>query len=95
MATRPRGPWLPWKTINSSRQIGAGEDGRVFRGGWFLIFRLESLYTPTHTDICSSSCVFQLYSLFLTAAAGHLTEGRGSAAAWADAMHAGTRAMRR
>ncbi|XP_061566423.1 triokinase/FMN cyclase [Cololabis saira] len=36
-----------------------------------------------------------LYSLFLTAAAGHLTEGRGSAAAWAAAVHAGTQAMRR
>ncbi|XP_073330838.1 triokinase/FMN cyclase [Pagrus major] len=36
-----------------------------------------------------------LYSLFLTAAAGHVTEGRSSAAAWASAMHAGTQAMRR
>uniref|UniRef100_A0A3Q1GJM6 Triokinase/FMN cyclase n=1 Tax=Acanthochromis polyacanthus TaxID=80966 RepID=A0A3Q1GJM6_9TELE len=36
-----------------------------------------------------------LYSLFLTAAAGHMTEGRSNAAAWAAAMHAGTQAMRR
>ncbi|XP_058481426.1 triokinase/FMN cyclase [Solea solea] len=36
-----------------------------------------------------------LYSLFLTAAAGHVTEGRSNAAAWAAAMHAGTQAMRR
>uniref|UniRef100_A0A8D3DUS4 Triokinase/FMN cyclase n=1 Tax=Scophthalmus maximus TaxID=52904 RepID=A0A8D3DUS4_SCOMX len=36
-----------------------------------------------------------LYSLFLTAAAAHVTEGRSNAAAWAGAMHAGTQAMRR
>ncbi|KAM3857523.1 triokinase/FMN cyclase [Diretmus argenteus] len=36
-----------------------------------------------------------LYSLFLTAAAGHVTEGQSSGAAWATAMHAGTQAMRR
>ncbi|XP_036967676.1 triokinase/FMN cyclase [Acanthopagrus latus] len=36
-----------------------------------------------------------LYSLFLTAAAGHVTEGRSNAAAWASAMHAGTQAMKR
>ncbi|XP_041635559.1 triokinase/FMN cyclase [Cheilinus undulatus] len=36
-----------------------------------------------------------LYSLFLTAAAGHVTEGRSNAAAWANAMHAGTQAMKR
>ncbi|XP_069028285.1 triokinase/FMN cyclase [Embiotoca jacksoni] len=36
-----------------------------------------------------------LYSLFLTAAAGHVTEGPSNAAAWAGAMHAGTQAMRR
>ncbi|KAM4713767.1 triokinase/FMN cyclase [Anableps anableps] len=36
-----------------------------------------------------------LYSLFLTAAAGHVTEGRSSGAAWAAAVHAGTQAMRR
>ncbi|XP_067435385.1 triokinase/FMN cyclase [Thunnus thynnus] len=36
-----------------------------------------------------------LYSLFLTAAAGHVTEGRSDALAWASAMHAGTQAMRR
>ncbi|XP_056881859.1 triokinase/FMN cyclase isoform X2 [Takifugu flavidus] len=36
-----------------------------------------------------------LYSLFLTAAAGHLTARRSSAAAWADAMLAGTQAMKR
>uniref|UniRef100_A0AAQ5Y3N3 Triokinase/FMN cyclase n=1 Tax=Amphiprion ocellaris TaxID=80972 RepID=A0AAQ5Y3N3_AMPOC len=36
-----------------------------------------------------------LYSLFLTAAAGHMTEGRSNTAAWATAMHAGTQAMRR
>ncbi|XP_032355325.1 triokinase/FMN cyclase isoform X2 [Etheostoma spectabile] len=34
-----------------------------------------------------------LYSLFLTAAAAHLTEN--NAAAWASAMHAGTQAIRR
>lgn len=36
-----------------------------------------------------------LYSLFLTAAAGHVTEERSGAAAWANAMHAGTQAMKR
>nr|XP_061810852.1 triokinase/FMN cyclase-like [Nerophis lumbriciformis] len=36
-----------------------------------------------------------LYSLFLTAASGHMTEGRSNAAAWANAMHAGLQAMRR
>lgn len=36
-----------------------------------------------------------LYSLFLTAAAGHVSEGRSNAAAWAAAMHAGMQAMRR
>uniref|UniRef100_A0A7N8WK67 Triokinase/FMN cyclase n=1 Tax=Mastacembelus armatus TaxID=205130 RepID=A0A7N8WK67_9TELE len=36
-----------------------------------------------------------LYSLFLTAAAGHVTEEQSSAAAWASAIHAGTEAMRR
>lgn len=36
-----------------------------------------------------------LYSLFLTAAAGHVTEGWCNAAAWATAVHAGTQAMRR
>uniref|UniRef100_A0A8C6LP58 Triokinase/FMN cyclase n=1 Tax=Nothobranchius furzeri TaxID=105023 RepID=A0A8C6LP58_NOTFU len=36
-----------------------------------------------------------LYSLFLTAAAGHVTEGRSDAASWARALHAGTQAMRR
>ncbi|XP_037615618.1 triokinase/FMN cyclase [Sebastes umbrosus] len=37
-----------------------------------------------------------LYSLFLTAAAGHVTMGlQDNAAAWAGAMHAGTQAMRR
>ncbi|MED6263177.1 hypothetical protein CHARACLAT_001799 [Characodon lateralis] len=36
-----------------------------------------------------------LYSLFLTAAAGHVTEGRSSGTAWATAVHAGTQAMRR
>uniref|UniRef100_A0A3P9MHQ3 Triokinase/FMN cyclase n=1 Tax=Oryzias latipes TaxID=8090 RepID=A0A3P9MHQ3_ORYLA len=36
-----------------------------------------------------------LYSLFLTAAAGHVTQGQSDAAAWARAVHAGTQAMRR
>ncbi|KAM9836777.1 triokinase/FMN cyclase isoform 2-T2 [Aulostomus maculatus] len=36
-----------------------------------------------------------LYSLFLTAAAGHVTDKQGGAAVWAGAMHAGTQAMRR
>ncbi|XP_019967815.2 triokinase/FMN cyclase [Paralichthys olivaceus] len=36
-----------------------------------------------------------LYSLFLTAAAGHVSEGRSDAASWASAVHAGTQAMRR
>uniref|UniRef100_A0A672JBS7 Triokinase/FMN cyclase n=1 Tax=Salarias fasciatus TaxID=181472 RepID=A0A672JBS7_SALFA len=36
-----------------------------------------------------------LYSLFLTAAAGHMTDGRSDAAAWAGAVHAGTQAMSR
>jgi len=48
-------------------------------------------YTHTHL----SACVCQLYSLFLTAAAGHVTEAQSNAAAWASAMHAGTQAMRR
>lgn len=36
-----------------------------------------------------------LYSLFLAAAAGHVTEERSGAADWARAVHAGTQAMRR
>uniref|UniRef100_A0A669CNZ3 Triokinase/FMN cyclase n=1 Tax=Oreochromis niloticus TaxID=8128 RepID=A0A669CNZ3_ORENI len=36
-----------------------------------------------------------LYSLFLTAAAGHVTEGRSDAVAWANAMNAGTEAMKK
>ncbi|KAJ4948768.1 hypothetical protein JOQ06_020291 [Pogonophryne albipinna] len=36
-----------------------------------------------------------LYSLFLTAAAGHVTEGQSNGAAWATAMHAGTQAMKK
>ncbi|XP_034020795.1 triokinase/FMN cyclase [Thalassophryne amazonica] len=36
-----------------------------------------------------------LYSLFLTTAAGHVSERQSNAAAWARAMHAGTQAMRR
>ncbi|XP_077401110.1 triokinase/FMN cyclase [Vanacampus margaritifer] len=36
-----------------------------------------------------------LYSLFLTAASGHLIGGRSHAAAWAGAMHAGMQAMKR
>ncbi|KAM8882582.1 triokinase/FMN cyclase isoform 4-T4 [Synchiropus picturatus] len=36
-----------------------------------------------------------LYSLFLTAAAGHMTDSSGDAASWARALHAGTEAMRR
>ncbi|XP_047448228.1 triokinase/FMN cyclase [Mugil cephalus] len=36
-----------------------------------------------------------LYSLFLTAAAGHLSEGQSDASTWAGAMHAGMQAMRR
>ncbi|XP_077444163.1 triokinase/FMN cyclase isoform X2 [Stigmatopora argus] len=36
-----------------------------------------------------------LYSLFLTAASRHLTEGPSHPAAWAGAMHAGMQAMRR
>ncbi|XP_032440069.1 triokinase/FMN cyclase isoform X2 [Xiphophorus hellerii] len=36
-----------------------------------------------------------LYSLFLTAAAGHVTKGKTNGAAWAAAVHAGTQAMRR
>ncbi|CAL8241338.1 unnamed protein product [Merluccius merluccius] len=36
-----------------------------------------------------------LYSLFLTAAASHVMEGRSHASDWANAMHAGTQAMRR
>lgn len=40
-------------------------------------------------------CPSQLYSLFLTAAASHVTEGQSNAAAWTAALHAGTEAMRR
>uniref|UniRef100_A0A3Q4HTX8 Triokinase/FMN cyclase n=1 Tax=Neolamprologus brichardi TaxID=32507 RepID=A0A3Q4HTX8_NEOBR len=36
-----------------------------------------------------------LYSLFLTAAASHVTEGQSNAAAWATAMNAGTEAMKK
>uniref|UniRef100_A0A8C4Z838 Triokinase/FMN cyclase n=1 Tax=Gadus morhua TaxID=8049 RepID=A0A8C4Z838_GADMO len=36
-----------------------------------------------------------IYSLFLTAAAGHLTEGLSHAGAWANAVHAGIQAMMR
>ncbi|XP_030018024.1 triokinase/FMN cyclase [Sphaeramia orbicularis] len=36
-----------------------------------------------------------LYSLFLTAAAGHMTGNQSGTAGWADAVHAGTQAMRR
>ncbi|XP_061619956.1 triokinase/FMN cyclase isoform X2 [Phyllopteryx taeniolatus] len=36
-----------------------------------------------------------LYSLFLTAASGHMTEGRSQAAAWASATYAGMQAMKR
>lgn len=36
-----------------------------------------------------------LYSLFLAAAAGHVTEEKSGAADWARAVHAGTQAMRR
>uniref|UniRef100_A0A8C5GBY2 Triokinase/FMN cyclase n=1 Tax=Gouania willdenowi TaxID=441366 RepID=A0A8C5GBY2_GOUWI len=36
-----------------------------------------------------------LYSLFLNAAAGHVTEGQSHPAAWAAAVHAGTEAIRR
>ncbi|XP_061664077.1 triokinase/FMN cyclase isoform X2 [Syngnathoides biaculeatus] len=36
-----------------------------------------------------------LYSLFLTAASGHMTEGQSHAAAWASAMYAGMEAVKR
>lgn len=51
--------------------------------------------TDRQTDRHIVLFVFQLYCLFLTAAAGHLTARQSSAAAWADAMLAGTQAMKR
>lgn len=54
------------------------------------------MFTAPQTDhILSSLSLLQLYSLFLTAAAGHLTAGQNSVAAWVDAMLAGTQAMKR
>lgn len=54
-----------------------------------------ALCFPPQTDRHTLLFVFQLYSLFLTAAAGHLTARQSGAAAWADAMLAGTQAMKR
>lgn len=50
---------------------------------------------PPQTDSHTVLFFFQLYSLFLTAAAGHLTAGHNNVGAWADAMLAGTQAMKR
>lgn len=72
-----------------------GSSGAVGSDVFDIKLPLKSYAIFTHTNIHSSSCVCQLYSLFLTAAAGHVTEGRSNAAAWARAMHAGTQAMRR
>lgn len=56
-------------------------------------FRLASGMSSFCMCMCMS---FQLYGLFLTSAAGHMTsKGRSDAAAWAGAMQAGTQAMRR
>lgn len=76
--------WLDW-----SRRRWAGLQERLVSYVWI------TLSLPTQIRTHSSSHVFQLYSLFLTAAAGHVTEGQSNAAAWASAMHAGTQAMMR
>lgn len=92
-AAAPR-PGLPWEAALSPGCSGAGEDGRDFRSG--LSRHSFLCMTNTHTHTVTLLCVFQLYSLFLTAAAGHLTGAESHAAAgWAAAMHAGMTAVRR
>uniref|UniRef100_A0A3Q2Z425 Triokinase/FMN cyclase n=1 Tax=Hippocampus comes TaxID=109280 RepID=A0A3Q2Z425_HIPCM len=54
---------------------------------------LSALATVVQEKMGGSSGA--LYSLFLTAASGHMTGGRSHAAAWANAVHAGMQAMRR
>lgn len=94
MAARPQSPRLPWETDVSTRWTGAGEDGGVLWSGGFYVCNIM-FTTQRQTGILSSLFLFQLYSLFLTAAAGHLTAGQNCAATWADAMHAGTQAIKR
>uniref|UniRef100_A0A3Q2Z1F0 Triokinase/FMN cyclase n=1 Tax=Hippocampus comes TaxID=109280 RepID=A0A3Q2Z1F0_HIPCM len=53
---------------------------------------LSALATVVQEKMGGSSGA--LYSLFLTAASGHMTGGRSHAAAWANAVHAGMQAMR-
>lgn len=62
---------------------------------WVFTLVLHDVSPQWQTDRQIVLFVFQLYSLFLTAAAGHLTARQSSAAAWADAMLAGTQAMKR
>lgn len=96
VAAGPHGPWLPWETVVSTCWFGAGEDGGFLWSGGFNAQIVQLLFTTPQTDhILSSVFLFQLYSLFLTAAAGHLTAGQNSVAAWANAMLAGTQAMKR
>lgn len=93
MAPRPHSPGLPRETVVGTRWIGAGEDGGVlWSGGCTLTLRYVC---PPQTDRHTVLFFFQLYSLFLTAAAGHLTAGHNNVGAWADAMLAGTQAMKR
>lgn len=96
MAARPHSPRMPWETVINTCWTGAREDGGVlWSGGFSAHIALGLPPRDRHTGILSSSFLLQLYSLFLTAAAGHLKVGQNSAAAWADAMLAGTQAVKR
>lgn len=67
-----------------------GSSGAVGLGN--LPFWLKLIHSLVNTNVV---CVSQLYSLFLTAAAGHVTQDRSEAADWARAVHAGTQAISR
>uniref|UniRef100_A0A8C3AGM1 Triokinase/FMN cyclase n=1 Tax=Cyclopterus lumpus TaxID=8103 RepID=A0A8C3AGM1_CYCLU len=77
------------------RAAGDGDCGNTHAEAAKVVVDTLCTHTHTHTHTHLNLCVCQLYSLFLTAAAGHVTEGQSNAAAWAGAMHAGTQAMRR
>lgn len=94
MASRPHSTRVPWETVVNTRRIGAREDGGVLWSSGFYA-HITLCLPPRDRQTGTFSSLFQLYSLFLTAAAGHLTAGQNSAAAWADAMLAGTQAMKR